>query len=91
MIGINSTRTKWNWLGKTSLHAEMDILQKMSKKKIITGDMIVIRINNQGNLCNSRPCKYCIYRLQKLSNIRFIYYSNKDGEIVREKLSQMIS
>ena len=47
--------------------------------------MFVIRVNSKGDLMNSKPCNSCIYYMQ-LYGIRSVYYSDENGEIVREKL-----
>jgi len=47
--------------------------------------MFVIRVNNTGNLVNSKPCNTCIYYMQ-LYGIKSVYYSNEDGEIIKEKI-----
>jgi len=51
----------------------------------------VIRINFLGELVNSRPCACCVDYLKDLGFIRYVYYSNEHGEIVRERISEMIS
>ena len=41
-----------------------------------------------GNLVNSKPCNSCIYYMQ-LYGIKSVYYSNEDGVIVKEKLTDI--
>ena len=41
-----------------------------------------------GDLVNSKPCNTCIYYMQ-LYGIKSVYYSNEDGEIVKEKLNDI--
>ena len=41
-----------------------------------------------GNLVNSKPCNSCIYYMQ-LYGIKSVYYSNEDGLIVKEKLTDI--
>jgi hypothetical protein len=52
--------------------------------------IIVIRINNKGELCNSRPCIECLDIL-KMIGIKSIYYSNDNGNIIEEKVKFMKS
>jgi len=52
--------------------------------------MFVIRVNNTGNLVNSKPCNTCIYYMQ-LYGIKSVYYSNEDGEIIKEKIINISS
>ena len=51
-------------------------------------EMFVIRVNQMGDLVNSKPCNTCIYYMQ-LYGIKSVYYSNEDGEIVKEKLNDI--
>lgn len=71
-------------------HAEMDAIKKLCKnnkiklKRHLT--LIVIRLDNEGNLRNSTPCNKCIDYIQQFNNkrqhkIKHIYYSNADGNI----------
>jgi deoxycytidylate deaminase len=41
-----------------------------------------------GDLVNSKPCNTCIYYMQ-LYGIKSVYYSNEDGEIVKEKINNI--
>lgn len=41
---------------------------------------MVIRVNQDGNLCNSRPCMMCFDYIVR-AGIRKVYYSNELGEI----------
>ena len=61
---------------------------KTSKSKKI--DLIVIRINRQGDLVNSRPCYNCV-SMMKAVNIKKVYYSADNGNIVGEYVKDMIS
>ena len=61
---------------------------KTSKSKKI--DLIVIRINRQGDLVNSRPCYNCV-SMMKAVNIKKVYYSTDNGDIVGESVKDMIS
>jgi hypothetical protein len=53
-------------------------------------DLIVIRVIDNDELGNSRPCFNCL-RLMKLVGIRKVYYSVSPDKIVGEKVSKMIS
>ena len=50
--------------------------KKMRRKKI---DLVVFRMNDEGNLLNSRPCRDCILVMQKY--IRKVWYSTPDGYV----------
>jgi len=53
-------------------------------------DLIVIRINKQGDLVSSRPCYNCL-SMMKAVNIKKVYYSDNDGNIICENVKDMIS
>ena len=50
----------------------------------------MIRVNQMGDLVNSKPCNTCIYYMQ-LYGIKSVYYSNEEGEIVKEKIIDIIA
>ena len=59
-----------------------------NKKKI---DLIVIRVDMNGNLKNSKPCFKCIKYLDQLRfyKLKNVYYSNDDGDIILIKFSEL--
>jgi deoxycytidylate deaminase len=64
-----------------TIHAEVDALCSYPNKKKIKGmDLIVIRVNKNAALKQSRPCNQCISKLNKLG-IRKVFYSNEKGDI----------
>jgi len=71
------------------MHAEMEGLNRVKKllktKKIKNNKMnlIVIRTNKTGNLCESAPCRHCTQRLFNDKDIKIhkIFFSRKDGSI----------
>lgn len=71
-----------------TIHAEISVFSKISKKTAKGLDILVIRINKNFALKNSRPCNHCIDKLRKIG-IRKIFYSNKDGNIVSEFIDDM--
>ncbi len=74
---------------KISRHAEMEALRKLSRKMILyhqkkmNVNMYIIRIDENGMLQNSRPCKHCCIEMFKHKKIRInkLYFSNDQGEI----------
>ncbi len=73
-------------------HAEMSVFEKLNmyNKKRIGGlvDILVIRVNKNGDLKNSRPCNKCIKTMKSIG-IRKVFYSTDFGEIVCENLNDM--
>ena len=53
-------------------------------------DLIVVRVNKEGNLCISRPCYNCL-NMMKAVNIRRVYYVDNNGKMTYENVSDMIS
>lgn len=84
---------------KIKTHAEMDALnkvkgllkcQKMKKNKM---NLVVIRVNKLGDLCESAPCFHCTQELanNKYIQINKLYYSRADGSITCIKFSDWVS
>lgn len=71
-----------------TMHAEITVFERMPKKKVRGMDILVIRINKNFALKNSRPCNQCIDKLIKFG-IRKVFYSNEDGIIVSEFVQEM--
>ena len=63
--------------------------KKMKKSKM---DLVVIRINKSGKLCESAPCYHCTKELSQDSviNINKLYYSRADGTITCVKFSDWL-
>lgn len=86
MIGTNSLEE----------HAEVNAIRKYRRhpeydpgKKII---MVVVKFTYDGDLKNSKPCIHCTCSLKKAMknfNMKYIFYSMDDGEIYREKISEL--
>lgn len=79
-----------------SVHAEINMLKKIQKQPSINRrknyDIIVVRVSRTGVFGNSRPCFHCVANLIANNHIKikYVYYSNCDGEIMKEKLSDML-
>ena len=80
-------------------HAEMDAIRKLptsKNKRKISIDLIVIRVAKNGLLKNSAPCSKCLDHMQKLClttayKIKYIYYSEADGTLVKTKFAQLLN
>lgn len=79
----------------TTIHAELDALSKINTwrecpKKI---DLIVIKINKNGEIGEAKPCGHCIKVLDDSKlKIKNVYYSSNINNkycIVKEKFSKM--
>ncbi len=77
---INKTRLS------CSTHAEMSAILSLKNKK--ANSILVIRINKDGQLCDSKPCQYCFNFIEN-SGIKKIYYSNEYGNIVFIKTNKI--
>lgn len=96
MIGTSSGRYAYKSI-PISRHAEIDLLKKEKKnysitKKIRKFNLIVIKVSKTGNISTARPCYHCIKQLNSAAFVRIknIYYSNHDGNIVKETFDQLI-
>jgi len=83
----------YNYEGKyfniSSCHAEMNVINKIkcNKNNPIKMDILIVRINNNGEIKNSKPCKNCIKYIEK-SRLNFVnvYYSNEKSQIIKTNL-----
>lgn len=86
----------------TSLHAEISACKNLSKiasrlkLNLSTVDLIVLRISRNKSINLSRPCYHCIKQLNKYCKmlnfkLRYIYYSNSDGTIIKEKFDNLLN
>ncbi len=79
-------------------HAEIDALQKVismircKKIKKQKMNLLVLRVNKSGNLCESAPCYHCTMELQKNTHVIIdkLYYSRADGTITCIKFSDWL-
>ena len=87
-IGINKKRTHPETSkhpyheGYVGIHAELDCLLKTSKEDLRNYKMLVLRIDRNGKLNISKPCRGCQSLLSQF-NLKEIWYSDKDGNIIQ--------
>lgn len=87
-IGINKKRTHPETKnhpyheGVVGIHAELDCLLKMDKEDLSDYNMLIIRVDNNGKLNMSKPCKGCQSLLEQF-NIKEVWYSDFKGQIVK--------
>lgn len=60
---------------------------KPKKEKL---DIVVVRVNRSGEICNARPCFNCL-NMMKSVGIRRVYYSVGPDEIIYENVKDMVS
>jgi deoxycytidylate deaminase len=65
-----------------SCHSPCNKYTHLISKKL---EILVIRLDKQGNLKNSKPCKHCLETLKKF-NIKTVYYSTDEGKIEMERI-----
>ena len=69
-----------------SIHAEQKALLSCKDWVKVSGSSIlVVRINKRGEFLLSKPCNMCMNMINHL-NIKNLYYSTSDGQIVLERL-----
>lgn len=66
--------------GRVGLHAELDVCLKSGKDDLSDYEMIVIRVDRNGKVCNSKPCNGC-QSVIKQFGIRETWFSNNDGQL----------
>lgn len=93
----NTIEINKNVVFHATIHAEIGAIKKcinLIKNKKLYGmiDLIVIRVNETGELKNSKPCKNCVEAMKKIG-IRRVFYSDDDvnQNIKNEYLSDIIT
>ncbi len=97
VIGENSDNPLYS-NSKIKTHAEMDVLNKTKElircKKIKKNKMnlIVLRINKSGRLCESAPCFHCTKELASNNYVQIdkLYYSRSDETITCIKFDNWV-
>ena len=60
-------------------------------KRVSSLDIVIFRYNAQQQLAESCPCRNCLTKLKKYSNIiNKVYYSRSDGTMSRRYLDDMV-
>lgn len=76
------SRCKW----QNSLHAET--LAILTAKTDLRGkSILVIRINNSGELRYSYPCEKCFAYIHEVG-LKWLYYVNRNNEIEKERIKE---
>ena len=82
----------------SGIHAEYDALRKLPplkyKKKMPSINLLVLRLSKTNKIQSSKPCYKCVTMLntvpkQQGYSLRYIYYSDGNGHIVRSTLSTL--
>ena len=64
------------------LHAELNVCIKSNKEDLSDFKMIVLRVDRNGKLNNSKPCLGC-QRVIKQFNVGEVWYSSHDGNVLQ--------
>lgn len=88
-IGLNSAKSHPSSLyhgykdyQHTGLHAELNVCLKSGKENLKKYKMVVIRVNRNNQLENSKPCPGC-QSVIKQFNVGEVWYSNSEGNFVK--------
>ena len=80
----------------TSIHAEVAACNNLRFSRYIQHiDIVVLRVNRAGMMCNSKPCAGCVNYMNTILRkrkyiISNIYYSNDQGTITKTKLRHLL-
>ena len=88
-IGTNSCRTHPETLNYdykdhqlVGIHAELSVCMKSGKENLRDYKMVVLRVDRNGNLANSKPCCGC-QSVIKQFNIGEVWHSDSNGSVVK--------
>ena len=68
--------------GHVGIHAELDCILKVDKEDLKDYKMLVLRVDRKNKLNISKPCPGCLSLINQF-NIGEVWYSDKNGEIVK--------
>lgn len=74
----------------SSTHAEMDVISRIIgyKGRSDLFDIFCVRVHRTGTVGNSKPCSHCHKYMRKSGiNIKDIYYSDGNGNIIKESFN----
>ena len=88
-IGINKCKTHPSSLlypypsyRLAALHAELDVCLKSGVEDLSDFEMIVLRVDRENKLANSRPCVGCRGVIKQFG-IKNVFYSDQEGDVVK--------
>lgn len=88
-IGTNSCKShpetlKYDYKNHqlVGIHAELAVCMKSGKENLRDYKMVVLRVNRNGKLANSKPCCGC-QSVIKQFNVGEVWYSDKNGNVVK--------
>ena len=79
-----------DYFGKELKYSQKTSSFYVEENKKIKCDLIVIRINSEEKLCNSRPCYNCLDMMRAVG-IRKVYYADNNENIICENVKDMVS
>jgi len=103
-IGINQHRNNSILASKSTIHAEMDAIERYFINTLMSGftdkamrnfkrkglNMVVLRITEGEKITTSMPCSHCAQKLYDFG-IKKIYWSDVNGEIQYSKANELLS
>jgi hypothetical protein len=88
--GGKNSSAFYKLLHKMTLNENEKKIIKKARRKFSQISMVVIKSSVTHKLGSSRPCNMCLHAMQ-IMNIKYVYYSNIDGKIIKEKIKHMKS
>ena len=79
-----------DYFGKELKYSQKTSSFYVEENKKVKCDLIVIRINSEEKLCNSRPCYNCLDMMRAVG-IRKVYYADNNENIICENVKDMVS
>ena len=88
-IGTNSCRThpetlKYDYKNHqlVGIHAELAVCMRSNKEDLRDYKMVVLRVDRNGNLANSKPCCGCQSVIEQF-NVGEVWHSDSNGSVVK--------
>lgn len=82
------------------IHSEYNAIQKLpptnKQKRLKEINMLTINVSPTAKIRNGKPCMHCLWNMftippKKGYSIKYVYYSDGNGKIVKDKLTNLIN
>ena len=80
--------TKGKVLQRTK-RSKLAFLNKQNNSNKLYIDLVLVRVTHNGDIKMAKPCSTCLQAIQEDPLIRYIYYTDNDGNLVKELAQTM--
>jgi hypothetical protein len=86
IVGKNGTVGK---VLRRTKRSKLAFMNKQNNSPKIHIDLVIVRVTMSGDIRMAKPCSTCLRIIQEDPLIRYIYYTDNDGNLIRELAKTM--